>query len=544
MKRIDTRLPVAGLAAVLAVTGCTTDGTITIENQTSTEFVGTFGNRGVALSSFEYITFNQKIGTRFLLFGPDEKEVILSGEGCTRTPISVLITLKNSSEVRYAIKPDAVCLSVANNGVFIVDAVYLRQSGTSDWGENRLSGLLPQQSSTSWRIAPGLYDFLVTDTSGDSTIVVPEWIEVPIFDGPDTTWRSQMDTLFAGRVEFVVHPEDDDPDVTEIGYVEGTTDVVGQIDFGDVRVIVKDAVTEDRVHSVAVGYFFGYGYDVFIATPGGGHLPRVVIRDLSALRGIKTLPDQTVEIALTPVLGGASDYVVEPVDGADLAAWNRFLRETCATIRCFPSGSDSLLFYQGTFEASTVFVDGPSCDRKAALMLPGDEAGSIESYLAYFTEASAASMWNDTLEEIVTGSESGPNLDLFAFDDVTCASLEIAVASTPPTLEDPSIDVQTHSVTFSVSGSDEMDYPWFFDITDPTVSCADSVSGLDLLYLVSVQEELGVIEPDTLGRNHGGEIDSTFTFTPGSYSAMFQVIDDTGVNVDATEWIPFEVPGR
>ncbi len=549
--RIRQSRPIALAPILLAVVGCATDGTVTIRNATESEFVGSLDERQLALSNGESISFNLKIGTRFLFFGPDEMEMTLSGEACTRTPFSVNISIKSDEETVHVIRPDAACLSVENHGIYLVDGVYFRPTSTPDWGPNQLPALIPQLGVANWRIAPGLYDFLVVDTNNDSTLFFPKLDSIPIFTPGDTTWVIGLDTLRVGETRTLVHPyEPGGPGGDESGYQGAETDPLGMVTLNEVAIEVRDLITQEPLGGVYVGYFFGDGYDVFIARPEATHLPRIVARNLDRFGAVRGRSDpqrgrpfqEPVVLNLHPIAGDDTDFRIESLSGDSEEAWKRFVRTICLLVRCFPTGTLSQLFYAGTFPALDAFRYDADCHRMAALVLPGED--DVPAYhLIAFSDDAVDAMWQDELSDILGGPDaSATTLDLFKVEDATCAPLEVLVLSSKPQLTNPAIEVEGNLVTFRATGADTEEYGWFFELDDPTVSCADALAGLDLTYHALVRRTDGGPDPGRLelGTNHGGRISAVADILKvGAYAGQLWVVDDTAVNADSSDWIPF-----
>jgi len=156
------------LAGLAVSTGCSVDGTVTIRNESGSEFVGLLEGRGIALSGNESIEKTIKVGTQVLLFGPDEKTVVFEGEGCTRTPLRQDVVVRKDDVQVVTIEPDAVCVTYRNDSQYDVTEVYMRDADAVDWGSNLVEILYPSTTLTI-RVAPGIYDFLMVDECADST---------------------------------------------------------------------------------------------------------------------------------------------------------------------------------------------------------------------------------------------------------------------------------------------------------------------------------------------------------------------------------------
>jgi len=171
----------AGMTAAMLLTalvGCSEDGNVFIKNNTGTEFVGEINGRGFALSGFESIELTVKIGTRFLIFGPNEKDVVFEGESCTKFPFREMVTVEGGTTRDVGISPDAICVRIQNQGEFEVEAVYQRDHGTFDWGESLISSSLFTTESLELRLAPGRYDYLMVDACDDSTVSLSDSTDV------------------------------------------------------------------------------------------------------------------------------------------------------------------------------------------------------------------------------------------------------------------------------------------------------------------------------------------------------------------------------
>jgi hypothetical protein len=161
---------VVALVILLGASGCALDGTVTVRNESGTEFVGSLDGRGIALSGAESIQKNIKVGTKVFFFGPDEKTVEFEGESCTCFPFRRDVVVKDNGNTVATIEPDAVCVIFRNDSQYEVIETVMRDADATEWGPNLVDPLFPSTTLT-LRIAPGIYDFLMVDECGDSTEV-------------------------------------------------------------------------------------------------------------------------------------------------------------------------------------------------------------------------------------------------------------------------------------------------------------------------------------------------------------------------------------
>jgi hypothetical protein len=181
----------AGFLCVVAATGCDTDGSVTIRNQSGTQLTGTIDDRGFSLSGFESIEISIKVGTQFAGFGPTEKEVLLEAESCTRRPFSTMVTIERGDNTDVSVGADATCVLMENQSEYDVIEMHRRLAGTGDWGPNRIDDPLSVAENVTWRLDPDIYDFRMIDECEDTTVVL-------------------SDTLTAGTRRFVVHTGNND----------------------------------------------------------------------------------------------------------------------------------------------------------------------------------------------------------------------------------------------------------------------------------------------------------------------------------------------
>lgn len=184
-RTISTAALVALVLGTLA--GCARDGSVLVKNDTGTELTGELNGRGFALSGYESIELSVKIGTQVIIFGPDSKDVTLSGESCTKFPFSDPVTIKSGDTRQVTIQPDAVCVILQNQSEREVLTVQQRDEGQADWGPNLVDDMLFPTESIRLRLAPGRYDFRMID------------------DCPDTTLFIASDELTRGTVQWVTH---------------------------------------------------------------------------------------------------------------------------------------------------------------------------------------------------------------------------------------------------------------------------------------------------------------------------------------------------
>jgi hypothetical protein len=204
-RRVRRGGPFAVLFALSAICGCSVDGDIIVQNRTQTQLTGSLGTRGFALAGSENIRFTLKVGTRVLLFGPDEKDVELTGESCTRARFAQIVTVKAGETQTVEIFPDAACAVYQNEGDFEVSEARYRPTGTATWSENVLADPLFFATVTRFRLPPNAYDFLMVDVCEESTLVIADSMWIPIFSGGDTTYVWGPDSMRAGDSRWIVH---------------------------------------------------------------------------------------------------------------------------------------------------------------------------------------------------------------------------------------------------------------------------------------------------------------------------------------------------
>jgi hypothetical protein len=167
--------PVVGVALVVGLaTGCSSDGQVSITNNTGTLLSGELNDRGFALSGFESIQLTVKVGTRVLFFGPDEKRVDLVMESCTLFPQTTSIVVISGETQSITVQPDAVCINAENQGTFDVLEVSRRNvtdDPDAEWEIIDIGGPLNANESIAWRLEQGLYEVRHVDECEDTTIV-------------------------------------------------------------------------------------------------------------------------------------------------------------------------------------------------------------------------------------------------------------------------------------------------------------------------------------------------------------------------------------
>ena len=182
------RLLFATLAVGLAAgtLGCSKDGDVFIQNRTGDELSGSIDNRGFGLTDFGNIELSIKVGSSFLFFGPEEKDVILEGESCTLFPFSRTVRIRANARTEVEILPDATCIVFENESEWRVTDIFMRTEGETDWGKSIIAAPLPERSTIRRRFSVEQYEFLLVDECQDSTYV-------------------EGDSLYTGRILFVRH---------------------------------------------------------------------------------------------------------------------------------------------------------------------------------------------------------------------------------------------------------------------------------------------------------------------------------------------------
>lgn len=142
------------LAAILA--GCSTDGDITIVNNSATAFHGNLEGTGFVIEPGESHTQNVYVGKTFGFIGPSEYDVILYGSAWTVRPFKDIVTAKSGDNFSYTINDDAGALYLVNNYTTTINEISIKRCGEPEYGEN----LLPMGKY----LSPGFGFLLQLDT--------------------------------------------------------------------------------------------------------------------------------------------------------------------------------------------------------------------------------------------------------------------------------------------------------------------------------------------------------------------------------------------
>lgn len=155
--------PLLYLCACLLLVGCSTEGDITIHNDSGPDLEITVDGRTFWMDDGEIVTKRIELGRKFI-FGPDDKVVAVRGEGYCKLPFDDFVVIDEDRNVLYSVFGDAGYIDICNQTGHTVE-LYLTPCSDVSWGEPL--ELVPDGWCTTWMLEEGCWDMLAVTLQGE-----------------------------------------------------------------------------------------------------------------------------------------------------------------------------------------------------------------------------------------------------------------------------------------------------------------------------------------------------------------------------------------
>jgi hypothetical protein len=155
--------PLLYLCACLLLAGCSTEGDITIHNDSGPQLFVTVDGTTFCMDDGEIVTKRIDLGRKFI-FGPDDRVVTVRGEGYCKLPFEDFVTIEEDRNVVYSIFGDAGYIDICNLTGYTLE-LYLSSCADGSWGEPL--ELVPDGRCTTWMLEEGCWDMLAVTLQGE-----------------------------------------------------------------------------------------------------------------------------------------------------------------------------------------------------------------------------------------------------------------------------------------------------------------------------------------------------------------------------------------
>jgi len=146
----------------LLITACSQEGRMTVVNESGPDLELWIEDSFYILDDGQSVTEDVDIGRKFI-FGPDEKVVLIEGEGYCKWPFVQTVKVDNDAHKLIRIQGDAGFVDVCNETGELVQ-LYLVPCDWPTW-DYAIDNIRDGRCS-SWQVEYGCWDLLVEGTSG------------------------------------------------------------------------------------------------------------------------------------------------------------------------------------------------------------------------------------------------------------------------------------------------------------------------------------------------------------------------------------------
>ena len=150
------------LCACLLVVGCSTEGDLTVHNDSGPWLEVTVDGSSFLLDDDETVTKTVNLGRSFIV-GPDDKAFSVRGEGYCKFSFNDMVTVDRARNTIYNVYGDAGYIDICNETGYTLE-LYLSPCGDADWGE--ALELVPDGWCTTWMLEEGCWDMAAVTIEG------------------------------------------------------------------------------------------------------------------------------------------------------------------------------------------------------------------------------------------------------------------------------------------------------------------------------------------------------------------------------------------
>ncbi len=163
MARFGIRALIALTILAAALSGCSQEGTLVIENKASTDFTGTVDGTQVTLDPGGRYEASVYIGKSSGLVGPEQIDVIISGSATTKRSFTDQIEVTSDETTTYEIRNDAGAIVFTNLYVKPVNEIKISECDSLKWGPNLLAPkqTIPPGATVTLQIEGGCWDIQI-----------------------------------------------------------------------------------------------------------------------------------------------------------------------------------------------------------------------------------------------------------------------------------------------------------------------------------------------------------------------------------------------
>jgi hypothetical protein len=190
MARFSIRALFALTLFVAALSGCSQEGTLVIENDAATDFTGTVDGTQVTIDPGARYETSVYIGKSSGIVGPDKINVIISGSATTKRAFTDEIDITSDETTTYVIQDDAAAIVFTNLYIKAVNEIAIRACGGTDFGPNLLPSkqTVPPGATVTLQIDSGCWDIQV-NYDRDEILEVIDTVQVDIGQIVEIEWE-------------------------------------------------------------------------------------------------------------------------------------------------------------------------------------------------------------------------------------------------------------------------------------------------------------------------------------------------------------------
>lgn len=190
MTRFGIRALIALTVFAAALSGCSQEGTLVIENKAATDFTGTVDGTQVTLDPGDSYETAVYIGKSLAIVGPDKINVIVSGSATTKRAFTDEIGITSDETTTYAIQDDAGAILFTNMYIKAVNEIRISECDSLDFGPNLLAPkqTVPPGATVTLQIDGGCWDVQV-NYDRDELLDVVEKIDIAIGQIIEVEWE-------------------------------------------------------------------------------------------------------------------------------------------------------------------------------------------------------------------------------------------------------------------------------------------------------------------------------------------------------------------
>jgi hypothetical protein len=163
MTGFSVRALIALALLVAALSGCSQEGTLVIENKAETEFTGTVDGTQVSIDPGDSYQTAVYIGKSLAIVGPDKINVIVSGSATTKRAFTDEIGITSDETTTYEVQDDAGALLFTNMHIKAVNEIRISECDSLEWGPNLLASkqTVPPGATVTLQLDGGCWDIQI-----------------------------------------------------------------------------------------------------------------------------------------------------------------------------------------------------------------------------------------------------------------------------------------------------------------------------------------------------------------------------------------------